>query len=45
MRIREGGRRHYQNNPRLALELERYDATAVDDEFYQLDLVPMSRVL
>lgn len=48
MRIREGGRRrcrHYQVNLSLALKLECYDATAVDDEYCQLDLVPTSRVL
>lgn len=36
MRIRECGRRgcrHYQVNLRLAFELERNDATAVDNEF------------
>lgn len=40
MCVREGGGRgwrHYQVNLRVALELERSDATAVDDEFCQPD--------
>lgn len=47
MCVRDGGGRgwrHYQVNLRLALELERSDATAVDI-FYRPDLVPISRVL